>query len=123
MVADALSLSICSTDTFFDCTRRQSDVTFQEWTSPLRNGQITQKPPFQYFLLSTKSETIVSNTGEEAKLHRVTKMSSFVLQLVYVAATLGFIVLCIVGGALSFSARRLIVGAVLICALVPLVVG
>ncbi len=94
---------------------------FEQWTTPVENGQMTVKPPYSYLIVQRRKKAVVTAGGREAYTHLLVKTWSLLFTAIAIIALLGFAAVCIASGALSFQAGWLVVVLSLALAIVPLV--
>lgn len=93
---------------------------FGEWTSPVQNGRMTNKPPYPHVILGKRAETVRTAGGTEAYTYLTLHLWSFIPTVIFVTALLAVTAWCLTTGALSFHAGRVAVAAFVLLALIPI---
>lgn len=96
---------------------------FGEWTTPVRNGRMTSRPPYLYVMLSKRSQPVFTTGDTEAYTHLVLKVWSFLPTLAIVSFLITVAMLCLASGALEFQAGRLATVTLLIFAFIPITIS
>jgi hypothetical protein len=96
---------------------------FAEWTTPVADGRMTNKPTYPYILLGKRSEAVTTAGGTLAYTHLTLELWSFIPTVIIVALLVGVAAWCVSTGALDFHAGRIAVATFVLLALVPIVLS
>lgn len=101
------------------CPRVMTSV-FGEWTTPVENGRMTDKPPYPHVVVGKRAQSVRTAGGSEAYTHLLLELWSFIPTVIVVGILLALTIWCVSTGALGFQAGWVAVTTFIILALVPI---